>query len=205
MARRSRDFAEAEPFQNARPFLLALGRLVGQKGFDILIQAFSRSAARERFDLLIAGEGPERANLEELAHDMRTTVRFLGRADRVKVASLFRGCTAFVLPSRADEGLPVVCAEALAAGRATIAADVGGVGEIVVDGQTGWLVPREDPAALASAIDSLVSNPDLCRTFGENAHRRSGLFAWPAIVRQYIRAYRDAIAIAGESRRPHGV
>src|SRR6185295_14724757 len=98
---------------------------------------------------------------------------------------LFKGCTAFVLASRADEGLPMVLIEAMAAGRPAIASRVGGVPEIIVDGATGLLVERADPAALAGAITKLLLDPAAAAQMGRAARQRADQFAWPLIASQY--------------------
>lgn len=187
------DFAQAKPWSHARPYIFALGRLVPQKGFDLLIESYA-DAALPGHDLLIAGEGPERAPLEALirSRGLAGRVHLLGRAERPQVASLFLGCSFFALPSRADEGLPVVCAEAMAAGKAVVAARAGGTPEAVLDGQSGLIFEKEDRAALTAALRKLADDPALCGRFGEAGARRSEQFSWPVITAQYIAAYHDA-------------
>ncbi|HZK80360.1 MAG TPA: glycosyltransferase family 4 protein, partial [Humisphaera sp.] len=99
------DFQNASPFSHARPYMFALGRLVPQKGFDLMIRALA-ACGDASHDLLIAGDGPERTSLEHLSRELGLTARvhFTGRADRGQVASLFSGSSFFVLPSRTDEG-----------------------------------------------------------------------------------------------------
>ncbi len=186
------DFQSATPFCRERPFILGIGRLVPQKGFDVLLRAFAKSAIKTH-DLLIAGDGAERSSLEALSSELNLagSVHFIGRADRALTASLFAGCSFLVIPSRTDEGLPVVIAEAMAAGRAIIGTRVGGVPEAILDGETGLIVPREDTTALCSALVRLVQDDDLRRSLGEGAHRRSGIFSWSAIADQYIDVYRS--------------
>jgi glycosyltransferase involved in cell wall biosynthesis len=108
------------------------------------------------------------------------------------VASLFLGCSFFALPSRADEGLPVVCAEAMAAGKAVVAARAGGTPEAVLDGESGVIFEKEDRAALTAALRNLAADPGLCGRFGEAGARRSEQFSWPVITGQYLAAYHDA-------------
>lgn len=187
------DFKDAKPYANPRPYILALGRLAPQKGFDLLIRAMAQ-AGDCGHDLILAGDGPERGALEEMARKAGVggRVRFVGLADRRQVAALFAGCSFLVLPSRADEGLPLVCAEALAAGRPVIASEVGGVAEVISDGVNGILVPRENAGALASAIATLCKDAELRAKLGAAAHADAGRFAWASIARQYADAYADA-------------
>lgn len=187
------EFAAAKPYQRPRPYVLAMGRVVPQKGFDVLLKAFA-AAGVESYDLLLAGDGPERAALESLAGDLRLgdRIHFVGRADRKQVPSLFAGCAFFVLPSRADEGLPVVCAEAMAAGKAVIATRSGGAPEAVIDGETGLIVAREDVEGLKRAVRRLAENAAEREAFGAAGAARARLFSWPAVTGQYITAYQDA-------------
>src|SRR5205085_1848103 len=144
-------FGEASPWEHPRPYCFALGRLVPQKGFDLLIEAFAEADIADH-DLLIAGEGSERSMLEAAIqkHGLTGRVTLLGRADRPKVASLFLGCSFFALPSRADEGLPVVCAEAMAAGKAVVAARSGGTPEAVLHGESGLIFDKGDLSGLVA-------------------------------------------------------
>lgn len=146
----------------ARPYLLGAGRLVPQKGFDLLIQGFAVLVKRhESIDLVIAGAGAEGERLKRIAAE-------LGIIDRVSfpgyvwdLGKLMAGATAFVLPSR-YEGFPNVLLEALARGVPTIAADcLSGPREILQNGAVGILVPPEDPVALADAAERLITDVQL--------------------------------------------
>lgn len=151
--------------------IVAAGRLDRQKGFDLLLEAFSRLAVRhDGWQLVIWGEGPERPNLE--AQMVR-----LGLQGRASLPGAFRDRAAaygagdlFVLPSR-WEGYPNTLCEAMAWGLPVVAADcASGPAEIVTPGVDGALVAPEDPAALAVTIDRLIANPALRRSFGARAH-----------------------------------
>lgn len=189
-AARTEDFQHAAAYQHPRPYLFALGRLVPQKGFDLLIRALRESGVTSH-DLLIAGDGPELSALRSLSHELEVQdrVHFLGRADRARVAELFRGCDFFVLPSRADEGLPVVCAEAMAAGKAIIAARSGGTPEAVIDGETGLVFEKEDLGKLAESLRAFCSGAALREKLGKAAEARSRLFSWEEVTRRYIATY----------------
>lgn len=187
------DFQGAVPYGNPRPYVLAIGRLVPQKGFDLLIEAFSKAGLD--LELLIAGEGPERESLERLVRELKLekSVRFLGRADRSKAVSLFAGCRFFVMPSR-QEPMGIVNLEAMALGKSVIAPRVGGVPEIVVDNETGLLVPGGDVAALAQAMVRLDGDDALRSRLGEAGRIRAQKFGWPEIGGQYLDIYRNIIA-----------
>lgn len=136
------------------PSLAFAGRLTAQKALEV---AFAALESCEGVTLYVAGEGPERARLEALAGER---VRFLGPVTRQGVLELFAAADAAVLPSR-WENFPHTVVEALAVGTPVIATDVGGVGEVVRDGENGLLVPPEDVEALAGALRRFFSDPAL--------------------------------------------
>lgn len=148
-------------FEPATGDLLFVGRLRIRKGVEVALEAMARLAGEGRpARLLIAGEGEHRARLEACAAGLglgRERVRFLGRASAGQVRWLLQRTAALVVPST-YEGMPLVVLEAMAAGLPVVASRVSGIPEVVVDGETGWLVPTEDPPALASALAHLLAD-----------------------------------------------
>ena len=184
-------------YSHPRPYLFAIGRVVPQKGFDVLIDAYARLSARmaDAPDLLIAGDGAERENLQKRVGELGLTdrVHLIGFADRPTAVSLFRGCEMFILPSR-HEPQGIVNLEAMACAKPVIASRVGGVPEIVLDGVTGLLVPGEDAPALAQALESLLADPDKARALGAAGRARVvAEFTWPRIADQYFQIYEDTL------------
>jgi len=146
----------------------AVGRLIPIKGLDVLLRAFA--AARERVPALtleIAGAGPLEAELRAAAPE---GVTFLGRVENV--AKVYERNAFVVVPSR-GEGFGMVALEAAERGRAAIVSRVGGLPEIVVDGETGAVVPPEDERALADAIVALAGDPERVRVYGSAARSRA--------------------------------
>jgi glycogen synthase len=192
------DFHAARAYTHAKPYILGIGRMVPQKGFDVLIEAFAK-AGLQSHDLLIAGEGPERNTLEQLSqkHGLTGSVHFIGRADRETAASLFKGCSFFVLPSR-QEPMGIVNLEAMASGKAVIASRTGGVPEIVIENETGLLVPPADATALAEALRRLADNDLLRARLGMAGEKRAENFTWAAIANSYRHIYEKALT---EKRR----
>jgi glycosyltransferase involved in cell wall biosynthesis len=152
--------------------LLVPANLTPVKGHDVLLRSLNRlgEGAGRPFDVWLAGDGGSRAALESRARrtPVHGRVHFLGRRD--DIFALMRAADLVVLPSR-REGHPLALLEALALGRPAVACTTGGIPEIVTHGRTGWLVPPEDPAALAAALVRLASDPDLRRRLGEEAAR----------------------------------
>ena len=184
------DFARAAPHRHCAPYILGIGRLVPQKGFDILLRAYAKVDPLP-VELLIAGDGPEREPLEALARHLGIAdrVTFFGRADRAAVPSLFSGAEFVALPSRADEGLPVVCAETMAAGKAIVATRTGGAPEAVIDGETGIIVEKEDVNGLSRALRALIEDRALRDRFATAGRERAKEFEWGRIAEQYVGIY----------------
>jgi glycosyltransferase involved in cell wall biosynthesis len=155
----------SRPLTVATPVrLLAVGRLVAKKGFDILLRALA--LVRTPFALDIVGEGPERPALVALAADLRLQgrVRWLGTATHDELPGLYQQAHAVVVPSVVDadgdrDGLPNVVLEAMASGRLVIASDAGAIATTVRDEQTGWLVAAGDVEGLARRIDAMTAQP----------------------------------------------
>jgi glycosyltransferase involved in cell wall biosynthesis len=141
----------------ARLLVVALLRPV--KGVEYLLHALAIVRARRPVALDVAGDGPNRPELEALARrlGLQDAVRFLGRQSASRIAELMRGADLLVVPSL-SENLPVVIIEAQATGLPVVASDVGGVRELV-DERSGQLVPAADPAALAAAIEAVLARP----------------------------------------------
>jgi glycosyltransferase involved in cell wall biosynthesis len=135
--------------------LLALGRLHANKGFDILLRAL---ALLPEAHLSLAGEGPERPALEALARELGLGPRLAFLGWRQDAGALLAACEVFVCPSR-HEPLGNVVLEAWSAARPIVAAAAEGPAALIRRGETGLLVPKEDPAALAAAIRGLLADP----------------------------------------------
>jgi glycosyltransferase involved in cell wall biosynthesis len=139
--------------------LVYAGRLAMQKAVDVALEAVSRVSD---VGLVIAGDGPDAEKLRALAHELGLNgrARFVGAQPRETVFELLRAADAVVLSSK-WENFPHVAVEALAVGTPVVSTNAGGVAEIVRDGENGLLVPPDDPAALAAAIERYFAEPKL--------------------------------------------
>jgi glycosyltransferase involved in cell wall biosynthesis len=151
-------------------YLLFVGRLRIRKGVEVLLEALREIPQAE---LRIAGDGEHRKRLERRVSELglETAVTFLGNCDAGRVRRLLAGAAALVVPS-IYEGMPLVVLEAMAAGVPVVASAVSGIPEVVVDGETGWLVPPEDPRALEQALEDVLARPQEARRRGEAGRRR---------------------------------
>ena len=183
---------------SAPPFRwLHLARLGRAKGTWDLLTALEHLSSSTPWQALLVGDG----DLEEAkrrAARLGGRVEVLGWRSQAEVAALLRSVHALVLPSYL-EGLPMSVLEAMAAGRAVIATPVGGLPQLIRDGVNGRLVPLRDPAALASAMEELMSKRELCASLGA-AGRLS--IAEGHDIRRVAERLRDLyLELAGDSRR----
>jgi sugar transferase (PEP-CTERM/EpsH1 system associated) len=152
--------------------MAAIGRPRPVKGFSYLLEAFAQIAADQPdLYLLFVGDGPEKRPLQTAAQQLPSANRVIFLGDQQEIPRLLAALDILVLPSL-WEGLPNVVLEAMAAGLPVVATAVGGTPELVVEGETGLLVPPRDPATLAEAIVTLLTDPELARRLGENGRQR---------------------------------
>lgn len=179
--------------------ILCLGRLVPQKGFEAVLHALALIADRRPVaHIVFAGDGSERPMLEALTAELGLgdRVMFLGAVGHADVAGLLADAHVVALPSR-WEGQPIVALEAGAAGRPLISSAVDGLAGVVDDGVTGVVVPPDDPAALASALDRLLADHELCDRLGAAAREKIGArFGMARCVDAYDQLYRQLVVAA---------
>jgi glycosyltransferase involved in cell wall biosynthesis len=169
---------EVERYKTTRPEgegknILFIGRLDGVKGARILIDAFPPVLDQHpTAKLIMVGDGPEREALEILAKDLNVgeAVEFKGFLTQDEVAETLVTADLFVLPSFA-EGLPGVLMEAGAASLPLVSTQIAGIPEIVVEGETGVLVPASDVEVLTVEISKLLSQPELRASLGRGAQQ----------------------------------
>jgi glycosyltransferase involved in cell wall biosynthesis len=182
------------PLVEKRPYILAMGRLVPKKGFEVLLRAFSQVIQKEEseIDLCIAGDGPQKQSLQELAGQLRLgdRVRFVGYLNEEKKAPALAGALFFVCPSL-REPFGIVNLEAMASSRAVIATDIDGIPDLIQTGRNGLLFPRGDVPALASCILKLLRNPELSRDMGQTGRTMVAEFTWETIAAKYLDIYRE--------------
>jgi glycogen(starch) synthase len=189
---------ERAPVAFEPPVVLCIGRLVDEKGFDLVVRAFpSVLNSFPRAQLIICGDGPARPVLEgQVAQlGLASAVKFIGWVKPDAVAELLNSCSLVIIPSRWEEPFCLVALEAALMGRAVVATRVGGLPEVVVDRETGILVEKENSAAMAEAIITLLTHRDLTVQMGRAGMIRAReAFAWTKFVDAYDALYRELIS-----------
>ena len=175
------------------PTVAFAGRLVPEKGADILVRAFARVAERiPAARLVIAGDGPERARLQQLvdAHPFAGRVVLTGALDREELERQFAGAWVQAVPSLWAEPFGLVAVEAMMRGTAVVATGTGGLAEIVQEGRTGFHVPPGDVAALADRLLAVLQDRDLAERLGRAGREVAlGRYDEAACAKNFLRLY----------------
>ncbi len=193
------DLIAAHGIDPRRPAVAFVGRITRQKGVPVLLRAASQLDPEAQL-VLCAGQ----ADTPELAAEVARLVDHLraersgviwlsGMLSKHEVIQILSHATVFACPSL-YEPLGIVNLEAMACGTPVVASRVGGIPEVVADGQTGLLVPPDDPAALAAALNELLGSPGKAAAMGRLGRERAAAeFSWSAIAAQTAALYRALI------------
>ncbi|WP_370677005.1 glycosyltransferase [Pleomorphomonas sp. PLEO] len=174
------------------PIIASLCRLEPRKGIDRLIEAMSAHPALAAARLLIAGDGPDRARLEEIARSSPAAgnIHFLGRIDDRDKAALFTVCDVFAMPSRREgasvEGFGIVYLEAGWYGKPSLGGTDGGAADAIKDGETGLLCDGAKGEQVASALARLLSDADLRTRLGTAAQIHARSQTWAQKLGEYL-------------------
>lgn len=179
------------------PVLLIASRLVRWKGAEYAVQALARLPSSSAPRLVIAGAGPYRPELEALVRRLGVAgrVRFEGALPAERMGAAYRSADLVLGTSFVNETFGITLCEAMACARPIIASDFGGFREVVADGETGRLVPPQDPDALAAAVADLLADPARMAAWGAAGRARvERLFAWPVVAAHVRAVYGRALA-----------
>ncbi|HTR68653.1 MAG TPA: glycosyltransferase family 4 protein [Mycobacteriales bacterium] len=194
---RTRAEIRAELGAGAHPLVLAIGRLHHQKRFDVLVEAATRWGSESRTPrVVIAGDGPARAQLAALIEVRSAPVTLLGA--RTDVADLLLACDVVALPSE-WEAQALVAQEALKAGVPLVATEVGGVAQLV--GDAALLVAPAHPTQLRRALEKVLDDPELRERMITTGRERAS--TWPTseqVAAELMATYRELLAAPGLRR-----
>jgi len=190
--------SERKAFISGVPTVVYVGRLVREKGVDVLVRAFECVHKRiPHAKLIIAGTGPDKKVLEKLIQDLglKETVRMLGHLNRSDLEEESKNAWVQAVPSRWAEPFGLVAAEAMMQGRAVVASATGGLQEIVEHGSTGFLIPPDNPEALAEKLSVLLLDRRLAETMGEAAQRVAQIrLSLTRQVDEFVGVYEQLVA-----------
>jgi glycosyltransferase involved in cell wall biosynthesis len=179
--------------------ILFLGRLAGNKGCDYLVKAMPR--VLEKFPdtkLIICGDGEEKAHILDLVtqFNIGPSITFLGTATFDKLVELYYTSIAYIFPSiNRLEAFGIVQLEAMANFTAVVASDIPGPNAVMDVDQSGLLVPKQDPEALANAIIKILSDPAKAKAMGQRGRELvETKYNWKTIVKQVVGLYQEVLA-----------
>lgn len=185
--------------------LLAVGRMVYKKGFDVLIRALAEPPLAQRnVAAVLVGEGDQKAEWQALAAELGVAerLRWAGTVPKDEIGRYYNLADALVMPSvsRPADGLNVCVLDAMSCAKPVVASPAAGNRLAVAHGESGWIVPEGEPAALAEALAVLLENPELARHLGEAGRQRVETeLGWPHLARRYI-AHFERLAAASRLR-----
>jgi sugar transferase (PEP-CTERM/EpsH1 system associated) len=178
--------------------ICAVGRLSPEKSHETLLESFSMvNRDIKNTKLLIVGDGIQKSYLVNITKKLsiENSVVFMGT--RTDVPEILWKTDIFILPSL-TEGISLTLLEAMAAGKPIVATNVGGNPEVVVDGETGILVPPKDPQRMAEAIMTIIQNPELSKTMGMAGRKRvDEKFSLVRMVDEYKKLYEELLINEG--------
>jgi L-malate glycosyltransferase len=194
-------FSAGPPPPPDRPFTAAfLGRLTEEKGVRVLLEAARLVPEAPEVRLLVAGDGPLRPAVEAEARREGSRLEYLGHQHDVR--SIYHAADAVLMPSL-SEGHPLTALEAMACGLPLVASRIGGLAEIVVEEETGLLVPPGDSAALADAVRGLASDRDRARALGAAGRRRvEAEYGVERMLERLIGVYERVLQPAARGQSP---
>ncbi|PIS23267.1 hypothetical protein COT49_01060 [candidate division WWE3 bacterium CG08_land_8_20_14_0_20_40_13] len=170
------------------PFtLLYIGRVVKEKGLEVLLTAVSELKRLTKLKLLIVGAGADLESLKVLAKSQGLPVNFIGEVSNHETVKYYHKANAFAFPTLRQEGFPMVLAEAMAAGLPIIASRIGGIPSAITDGENGILVAPGSVAELSKAIEMLYKDEEHRVTLATNAQKLSGeKYSQKCMIKKYL-------------------
>jgi glycogen(starch) synthase len=185
---------EAVPVSFSLPVLLCFGRVVNEKGFDLAIEAvYIISKKYPGIKLLIAGDGPAKDELIKKTKKLgiEQNVDFLGWINPDQIPDVINKSSVVIVPSRWKEAFGQVALQAMQLGRPVIAADSGGLKEIIDNNVNGILVEKENPAAIADAVTFLIENKEEALNLGINGRKTAReKFSWDKNINSFNNLYK---------------
>jgi len=176
------------------PRLLFVGRVVYQKGLDLLLKALAELSATP-WELRIVGDGADMNSIKQQAAELVLSGRitFAGWKPRESLPDFFQQANLFVMPSR-HEGMPNALLEAMASGLPAVATQIAGNEELIEEGKTGLLVPADDPVALQTALQDILEDDKRRKSMGLAAQQRAiNFYNWEIVADAYLQLIEQSL------------
>ena len=192
---------DLDPAIVRKQFVLFLGRLTQRMGVDVGLEALAMAPRASGVDLVIAGDGDVRGQLEQQvrALNAQERVRFVGAVSGEKKTWLLQNALCTAMPSRVWEAFPLVVLESYACGTPMLATQIPGLKDLVEAGKTGWLTPPESPQALAAALADVFADPPRCQMMGRAGLEFAQGYSWRNVAQRHIELY-EAIRCQAEQK-----
>jgi glycosyltransferase involved in cell wall biosynthesis len=190
----------SHPIKPALPAFAFVGRLVREKGVDVLLRAAAQLARERKFRLKIIGDGPEREKLKALVNELNLlyVVEFFGWVQEPDLSAIIGDCAGIIMPSMCEEAAPLSAIEQMMRGKLIIASDIGGLSEMV--GSTGLKFPAGNAHSLARCMELAIDDLELRRALSSAALLRARqLFSADRMITDHLKLYRDVL---GKRRAP---
>ena len=190
------DVPPLERYAEGGPTILFVGRLEKRKGLKFLIRAMSGVWEKvPTARLVVVGTGPLLENYRALVEKHRVSlVEFKGFVSSEELARYYRSCEVFCAPSTGQESFGIVLLEAMAAGKPIVASDIPGYRSVVNQGTEGLLVPPKNERALADALITVLSNPEMRARMSAAGTARAEQFSWDKVALRVLNFYEGVIA-----------
>jgi len=200
-------FARPSPRPPAMPagrrHVLTVGRLEPRKGVDRLIRAMAEVQARvSGLQLVIVGDGPDRAAVESLARELNVHAVFAGRVSDAELPGYYQAADVMCAPALGDESFGIVLIEAMAAGRPIVATNIAGYAELLGPAGCARLADAGKPASLACEMLAVLTDPALARCLGDNGANAVRRYDWTVVAKRLEEIYLDVLRGATLSGSP---
>jgi len=168
--------------------ILSVGRLVERKNYAMLLKAVAKIPKNIEIEIQIAGEGPERENLLQLANQLKLNLKLYGEKFKTELVEIYQQADIFVLPSK-NEGMSNSVLEAMASGLPCIVSDVGGSSEMVENNKNGFVLQKNDEEHLQHKIEYLIKNPEQIELMGSNSRKKAESLSWDIVANNLFKIF----------------
>ena len=170
--------------------ILSVGRLVERKNYAMLLKTVAKIPENSKIEIQIAGEGPERENLVQLAKNLKVNLKLYGEKFKTELVKIYQQADIFVLPSK-NEGMSNSVLEAMACGLPCIVSDVGGSSEMIEN--NGFVLQKNDEEHLQLKIEYFIKNPEQIELMGNNSRKKAETLSWDVVTNNLFKIFTQSL------------